>query len=97
MCESDRERELIRYTVVKSSGLSSTQAHKQLGFQNMDQRIGKVDNAIKQAKCICKSIDMLATTKDKAFLKSVGITDQDTSSSDDSEIQQLTTTAEIKT
>ena len=62
----------------------------------MDQRIGKVDNAIKQAKFICVSIDMLATTKDKAFLKSVGITDRDTSSSEvDSEIQQLTTTAEI--
>ena len=71
-----------------SSGLSSTQAYKQLGFQNIDQRIAKVDNAIKHTKFIRKSVDMLATTKDKAFLKSVGITDQDTSSSEDnSEIQ----------
>ena len=96
MCVSDREQELIRYAVVKSSGLSSTQAYKQLGFQNMDQRIGKVDNAIKHAKFIRESIDMLATIKDKVFLKSVGIIDRDTSSSeDDSEIQQLTTNAEI--
>lgn len=44
----------------------------------MDQRITKVDNAIKHAKFIQESINMLATTKDKPFLKSVGITDQDT-------------------
>ena len=53
MCGSDRERELLRYTAVKSSGLSATQAYKQLGLQNMDQRITKVDNVIEHAKFIC--------------------------------------------
>ena len=83
MCGSDKERDLLCYTAVKSSCLSATQAYKQLGLQNMDQRITKVDNVVEHAKFIWESIDMLAITKDRAFLKSVGITDQGTSSSED--------------
>ena len=67
MCGSDKERDLLRYTAVKSSGLSATQAYKQLGLQNMDQRITKVDNVVEHAKFIRESIDMLAVTKDRAF------------------------------
>ena len=85
LCLSDGEWELVRYTAVKSSGLFSTQAQKQLGFQSMTDRVAKVKNAIQHAKFNCKSIDALASTKDKAFLKSVGITIDDSSSSEDSE------------
>ena len=52
----------------------------------MTDRVAKVESAIQHAKFIRRSIDSLAATKDKAFLKSVGITiDDDTSSSEDSE------------
>ena len=56
LCLSDRERKLVRYTAVKSSGLSSTQAQKQLGFQNMTDRVAEVENAIQHSKFIRKSI-----------------------------------------
>ena len=85
LCLSDRERELVRYAAVKSAGLSSTQAQKQLGFQNMTDRVAKVQNAFQHAMFIRKSIDGLASTKDKAFLKSIGITIDDSSSSEYSE------------
>lgn len=35
---SDREREVIRYSVFKSSGLTSTAARQHFGFQNMEDR-----------------------------------------------------------
>ena len=36
LAQSDRERELIRYSVFKASGLSVTAARKVFGFQGMD-------------------------------------------------------------
>ena len=50
----------------------------------MTDRVAKVENANQHAKFIHKSIDALASTKGKAFLKSVGITIDDSSSSEDS-------------
>lgn len=35
LAQSDRERELIRYSVFKSSGISATAARRHFGFQNM--------------------------------------------------------------
>ena len=35
LAQSDRERELIRYTAFRASGLSATAAKQHLGFQNM--------------------------------------------------------------
>jgi len=40
------ERELARYTAVKSAGLSLTQAQKHFGFQNMTNRVAKVEREI---------------------------------------------------
>jgi hypothetical protein len=88
LCESDRERECLRYAVVKSSGLSTTQACKAFGFQNLSSRLSQVENAIKHAQCIRESIDKLARTKEKALLQSFGLECRDSSS--DSEYSDVT-------
>ena len=54
LCESDRERECLRYAVVKSSRLSTTQARRTFGFQNLSSRLSR---AIKHAQCIRESIE----------------------------------------
>ncbi len=50
LCESDRERETLRYAVVKSSGLSMTQARKSFGYDNASRRMLNVENAAKGAR-----------------------------------------------
>ena len=49
LCQSDRERE---YAVFKASGLSATQARKQLGFESMSQRTRKVEDVITHVEYI---------------------------------------------
>ena len=73
LCESDRERECLRYAVVKSSGLSTTQARQTFGFQNnMSSRLSYVDSVIKHAQYIRESIEKLCRTKEKALLRTHG-------------------------
>ena len=88
LCESDRERECLRYAVVKSSGLSTTQARKTFGFQNLSCRLSRIDRAIIHAQYICESIEKLARTKEKALLQSFGLDCQYSSS--DSEYSDVT-------
>ena len=83
LAQSDRERECIRYAVYKSSGLTPSAARRVYGFEQMSKRESRVEEAIKQAKDICESIDMLAKTKDKAILLSHGITPSSSCSSTD--------------
>lgn len=47
---SDRERELIRYTAFKASGLSVTAARWHFGFQNMAERCKRVEACIEEAR-----------------------------------------------
>ena len=84
LAQSDRERELLRYSVCKASGLSSTAARKVFGFQGMTERSHRVEQAIDNAKRICEAIDSMARTKDKAILLSMGV-DVCLSDSEDSE------------
>ena len=46
LARSDRERELIRYSVFKASGLSATSARKKFGFESMYARSHRVARAI---------------------------------------------------
>ena len=50
LAQSDRERELVRYTAVKASGLSATAARKHFGFQNMAEKSQRVEACIKEAR-----------------------------------------------
>ena len=52
LAQSDRERELIKYTTLKASGLSKSTARKRFGFQNLSERCMKVEESIHEAECI---------------------------------------------
>ena len=43
LASSDRERELICYSVVKASGLTSKAARRCFGFEQMNKRIDRVE------------------------------------------------------
>ena len=82
LARSDRERELIRYSVFKSSGLSATAARKTFGFESMHVRSSRVESAIEEARSIHEAIDAVARIQDKAMLASMGF---DISSESDTE------------
>ena len=73
LCQSDKERECVRYAVFRASGVSATQARKHFGFENMLERSRKVEACIDHAKYIRKAVDELARSKEKSVLMSLGI------------------------
>ena len=75
LAQSDRERELIRYTAFKSSGLTVTGARKNLGLENMKQRGDNVLMCIQEAQEIREAVDKLSHLQDKALLDIMGLTD----------------------
>ena len=85
LAQSDRERELVRYSFYRASGVSPTTARRQFGFDSMRERSECVQEAIEQARQIRESIDLLAFTKDRSILSSFGIVvgDSDSDSEDD--------------
>lgn len=72
LAQSDRERELIRYSVFKASGVSSTSARKSFGFEKMNFRAKRVEAALEEARCIYEAVEDLAHIQDKALLLSMG-------------------------
>lgn len=42
----------IRYAIYKASGVTATQAHKQFGFEHMNERSKRVEEALKHAQNI---------------------------------------------
>ena len=80
---SDRERQLIRYTAYKASGLSKSAARNQFGFQNVTKCCSAVESAIEEVRNARESIDELAHIKEKAVLSALGVLFSDSSSSDD--------------
>lgn len=84
---SDRERECIRYTAWRASGLSQTAARKQLGLENVKNRADNVQAALKEAQAIRESVETMARIQEKAVLQTFGVTVSDSScSSTESEI-----------
>lgn len=73
LAQSDCERQLIRYSVFKASGMSYTAAKKHYGFQNIKTTESHIVSAIEDAKGICKAVYDLAHTADMALLSSMGI------------------------
>ena len=64
---------LIRYAVLKASVVTSTQARKLFGFENIARKAHHVEACINSVRAIRKAIDDLATTEDEAILASFGI------------------------
>ena len=81
--QSERERELIRYAIYKTSGATPTEIRHTMGFENMQARAERVESSIKEAEEIYEAIDALAQAKDKALLYSLGIQCSSSSGSSD--------------
>ena len=63
--------------------MNVTQARKPFGFQNMSQRMKKVEDVITHVEYICTAVDKLAVTKENAVLRNLGLSCSDEDSSDD--------------
>ena len=83
--QSDRERECLRYAVFKTSGLSLTAFRRKYGFQNMNERSARVENAIGEAQRIHEAYDDITTIQDKALLAHFGIAEETGSSTEDTD------------
>ena len=85
LAQSDKERELIRYSVFKSSGMSVTAARQHFGFEGMQERSKRIEDCIEAAHSIRKSIDELAEVQDQALLIAMRLKDVLSESETDSE------------
>ena len=68
LAQSDRERELVRYTTFRASGLSATGARRHYGLDNMTERSARVEQ---EAECIRESIEELAQVQVQVASRSV--------------------------
>lgn len=82
LAQSDRERELIRYSVFRSSGLSASRARRHLGLENMQQRSERIFQCIQEAQQIREAVDKLSRLQDKALLCVMGMSDHESSTSE---------------
>ena len=85
LAQSDRERELICFSVFKTSGVSSTRAQKLFGFEKINCRAKRVEAALEEAHWIHEAVEDLAHTQDKALLLSMGFILTDSDSEDGSD------------
>lgn len=70
--QSQREREVLKYAVIKASAVSATAARKNLGIESVSDRLKAVELALTQAEELRKSIDDLCNTTESAVLQSLG-------------------------
>ena len=73
LAESQAERERLRYSIVRSSGISSTETKKRYGFCDMNKRIERVQDAAQTAQNIMESMEKIAHLKEKGLLDAFGI------------------------
>ena len=72
LAQSNRERELVRYTAFKASGLTVTGAKRHYGLENMTERSAQIEVCVREAKYIRESIEELAQIQAQAVLRSGG-------------------------
>lgn len=80
LARSDREREMVRYAAFRSSGLSITSARKHFGFDNLAERVKKVEDSIEEVLDIRQTVENLSRVQDKAIMLSMGFVPSDDSS-----------------
>ena len=79
------KREVIKYAVIKASGLSATATRRKLGIENVSERLKAVEHALHEVDELRRSIDNLCNTKERAVLQSLGLKElSSTSGSDES-------------
>ena len=80
--KSDREREVLRYSVYRASGLTSSAARKLYGWERMSDR-SLVEESLREARALQESIEDLCVTQERALLQSLGIEPETSDTSDD--------------
>ena len=73
MCESDSERNRLKYAVAKASGASSWQMRTTYGVKEFSAKAEKIQQAMTRVNEIKEGIEQLARIKEKAILASLGI------------------------
>ena len=92
--ESDAERERITYAVAAASGESNTKLRSIYGFEDIQRRKQRVENALREAREIRQAVDSIANIQEKAVLSSFGIqvdsddSDEDEESESDTENEE---------
>ena len=81
LAQSDRERECIRYTAWRASGLSTTAARKHLGLEGMNCRADCIQRALEEAQAIREAVDGITRVQEKSAFQPLGFTVSDSSSS----------------
>ena len=82
--ESDSERERITYAVAVASKQSNTKLRSIYGFDDLQRRKARVENALREAREIREAVDSIASIQEKALLSSFGVqVDSDDSDEED--------------
>ena len=85
LAQSDRERQCIRYTVLKASGITPTEARRRYGFSSISQSVSKVEEAISESIKIKEAIHDISAIQDRSLMMQFGLVDKESSSSSDDE------------
>ena len=64
LAQTDRERECIKYSIVKASGMTATRACCEYGFERMAEHTTRVEQAIVEAQKIHRTIEDIARIQD---------------------------------
>lgn len=98
LAQSDREKELIRYTAFVSGRFSQKSARKKLGLDDMNCRTAEVERCIKESKEIVEVIDKMAMDEIRSLAVNHGLSDceDECYSGSDIELPNETLTEEVK-
>ena len=88
LAQSDRERELIRYTAFVSGQFSQTSARKQLGLDDMKRRAAEVERCTEEAKEIREAIDKMAVVEIHSLAINHGLSDSEDECDSGSDVEE---------
>ena len=95
IAQSDRERELIRYTALVSGNFTQSSARRLLGLEDMNWRTEEVERCMKEARNIRESIEQLA--QEEIHSLTIGCSDsEEESEQSDCEKAEVIMTPEIE-
>ena len=85
---SDRERKCLKYTILKSSGMTPMAVWQICGFEKMSICAEEVEETPAKVQQIHEAISELASIEDKALLQSLGLSELDSSSEEESDTEE---------
>ena len=88
LAQSDRERELIRYTAFVSGQFRQTSARKQLGLDDMKRRTAEIERCTKEVKEIRESIDEMAMAEIRSLAINHGLSGSEDQCDSGSDVEE---------